>query len=71
VVAREQLTPEAIREAVVEVLRDADYRRNAERLRDEMRALPGPEHAVALLERLAAEQRPMLAMPPSGPVALS
>ncbi len=27
---------------------------------DEMAALPGPEYAVALLERLAAEKQPLL-----------
>jgi UDP:flavonoid glycosyltransferase YjiC (YdhE family) len=53
-------TPEAIRAAVREVLTDPTYRRNAERLRDEMAALPGPEHAVTLLERLAVEKQPLL-----------
>ncbi len=51
---------EAIRAAVRAVLADPTYRRNAERLRDEMAALPGPEYAVALLERLAAEGQPLL-----------
>jgi UDP:flavonoid glycosyltransferase YjiC (YdhE family) len=58
VVPAPEATPEAIREAVREVLADARYRRNAERLRDEIRALPGPETVVALLERLAAGERP-------------
>jgi UDP:flavonoid glycosyltransferase YjiC (YdhE family) len=44
----------AVRDAVRDVLTDGRYRRNAERLRDELRALPGPETAVGLLERLAA-----------------
>ena len=52
-------TPEDVREAVAAVLADAAYRRAAERLRDETAALPGPAHAVALLERLAAERRPL------------
>jgi len=51
---------EAIREAVRHVLADPTYRQKAERLRDEMAALPGPEYAVALLERLAAEKQPLL-----------
>jgi len=51
---------EAIREAVRHVLADPTYRQNAERMRDEMAALPGPEHAVALLERLAVEKQPLL-----------
>jgi hypothetical protein len=29
-------------------------------MRDEIAALPGAEHAVALLERLAKEKRPLL-----------
>lgn len=38
---------------------DPSYRANAERL-------PGPEHAVGLLERLAVEQRPLVATPETG-----
>jgi UDP:flavonoid glycosyltransferase YjiC (YdhE family) len=38
-----------------------DAIRAAMHVRDEMAALPGPGHAVALLERLAAERRPILA----------
>jgi hypothetical protein len=30
-------------------------------MRDEIAALPGPEHAVMLLERLATEKRPLRA----------
>jgi len=54
------VTPGAVREAVRAVLGDPSYRANAGRVRDEMAALPGPEHAVALLERLAAEKQPLL-----------
>jgi UDP:flavonoid glycosyltransferase YjiC (YdhE family) len=54
-----ELSPEAIRRAVREVLSNPGYRARAERLRDEMAAMPGPEHAVALLERLAVERQPM------------
>jgi MGT family glycosyltransferase len=61
VIEYRQRTPEAIRDAARTVLADRSYRRNAERTRDEMGALPGPEHAVALLERLATEQQPMFA----------
>jgi UDP:flavonoid glycosyltransferase YjiC (YdhE family) len=53
-------TPEAIRDAVSAVLSDPTYRSAAERLRAEIDALPGPAHAVTLLERLAAERRPLL-----------
>ena len=54
------LTPEALREAVSAILGDPSYRRAAVRLRDEMHALPGTDHGVALLERLAAERAPLL-----------
>ncbi len=60
VIEPDNRTPEAIREAVRQVLADPTYRQNAERLRDEMAALPGPEYAVELLERLAVEKRPLL-----------
>jgi len=60
VIATKELTPEGAREAVLAVLGDPSYRQNAERLRDEMVALPGPEYAVALLERLAVEKQPLL-----------
>jgi UDP:flavonoid glycosyltransferase YjiC (YdhE family) len=52
VVAADQRTPEVIRAAVRDVLGDARYRENAGRLQDQIRALPGPEHAVSLLEQL-------------------
>jgi UDP:flavonoid glycosyltransferase YjiC (YdhE family) len=59
VVPGREATPAAIRDAVRAVLADGRYRRNARRLRDEIAALPGPEHAVPWLERLAAEGRPV------------
>jgi UDP:flavonoid glycosyltransferase YjiC (YdhE family) len=52
-------TPADVRDAVASVLEDPAYRRAAERIRDECVALPGAAHAVALLERLAAERRPL------------
>jgi UDP:flavonoid glycosyltransferase YjiC (YdhE family) len=61
VVAPRDLTPETVRDAVRTVLADPIYRRNAERLRDEIRSLPGPDQAVAMLEQLAAERRPLVA----------
>ena len=45
-------TPQDVAEAVETVLSDASYRAAAEGVRDEIRALPVPEHALALLERL-------------------
>ena len=44
----------AIRTAVRDVLTAPSYRERAEQLRDQIRVLPGPAHAVRLLERLAA-----------------
>jgi UDP:flavonoid glycosyltransferase YjiC (YdhE family) len=55
-----EATPESVRAAVATVLADPGYRRAAERLRDEIASLPEPAHAVALLERLAAERRPLV-----------
>jgi len=55
------VTPATVREAVRAVLDGPGYRRQAEGLRAEMAALPGPEYAVALLERLAVEQQPIVA----------
>ena len=46
------VTPDEVRAAVTEVLEQPGYRRAAERLRDELARLPGPEHAVALLSEL-------------------
>jgi MGT family glycosyltransferase len=53
VVPPDQHTPEAIRASVRSVLDDLRYRQNAGQLRDQIRALPGPKHAVGLLEQLA------------------
>jgi len=60
VIGPEERTAGAIREAARRVLREPLYRERAERVRDEMAALPGPEHAVKLLERLALEKQPLL-----------
>jgi UDP:flavonoid glycosyltransferase YjiC (YdhE family) len=45
-------TPNDVHEAVSKVLEDPSYRAATERVRDEIRALPGAGHAVTLLERL-------------------
>jgi UDP:flavonoid glycosyltransferase YjiC (YdhE family) len=47
-----EATPTDIREAAAVVLGDASYRSAAEGIAVEVAGLPGPEHAVALLERL-------------------
>ena len=53
-------TPDNVHAAVSDVLADARYRQAAERIRDEFATLPGPAHAVSLLEQLAMENRPIL-----------
>jgi len=53
-------TLEDARAAVATLLADPSYRQAAERLRDEIAALPAPGHAVMLLEQLVAERRPIL-----------
>jgi UDP:flavonoid glycosyltransferase YjiC (YdhE family) len=57
----EHRTPESIRESIRTVLDNPSYQLSAERIRDQTAALPGPEHAAALLERLATEKQPVLA----------
>jgi len=51
---------EATREAALAVLADPSYRRAAERMHNEMSALPGTDHVVALLE-LASDKTPIIA----------
>jgi len=53
----EHRTPEAIRAAVRTVLVEPRYRHTAQRLRAEMRAMPGLETAVKLLEQLKAREQ--------------
>ena len=55
-----EATPDRVRAATSDVLADPTYRLNAEGMRDEIAALPGPDHAVTLLERLAKERQPLL-----------
>jgi UDP:flavonoid glycosyltransferase YjiC (YdhE family) len=50
--------PDLVREAVSDVLADPTCRLNAERIRGEIAVMPGPDRAVTLLERLAAERSP-------------
>jgi len=61
VVGPDDRTPAAIRAATRAVLRDPSYRANAVQIRDEMTAMPGPDQAVALLERLASDRMPLIA----------
>lgn len=61
VVGPDERTPEAISAAVRAVLADPAYRASARHVREELASLPGPEYAVALLERLARDKEPLLA----------
>jgi len=54
--------PAAIAAAARYVLAEPRFQRNAARLRQEMAALPGPAHAVELLEQLVASHRPLVAV---------
>ena len=45
--------------AVRDVLNDPRYRENARRVKSEIGSLPGVDHAVHLLERLAIEKQPI------------
>jgi UDP:flavonoid glycosyltransferase YjiC (YdhE family) len=56
-----EATAASIREAAFAVLVDPSYRRAAERTRDEMAELPGTDHVVALLGRLARDRVPIVA----------
>ncbi len=55
VIGADHRTPEAIGEATRHVLVDPSYRAKARQVQGEMLALPGLEHAVELLESLAAK----------------
>jgi MGT family glycosyltransferase len=53
------LTPEAARGAVLDVLGDPAYRRNAAHVRDEIARLPDLDAAVGLLEQIAVRRGPV------------
>lgn len=59
VVPRDHLTPATVRAAVDTVLAEPRYRQTARRLQAEMHALPDQQHAVALVERVAAGHEPI------------
>lgn len=63
VIGPEERTAGAIGAAVRAVLGDPTYRERARQFQAEMEALPGVEHAVALLERLATERQPIVHAP--------
>ena len=55
----ETLEPKDVRQAVRTILSDPLYRGNAQRLRDEMLAMPPVEVGIELLERLAETKQPV------------
>ncbi len=59
VVDAEGATSDLIRDEVSAVLDEPAYRTAARRIQREVESLPSSDHAVALLERLAAEGRPL------------
>lgn len=61
IVGEAERHPAGVRAAVRQVLAEPSYRAKAVQVRDEVAARPGPEHAVALLERLAVEKQPLIA----------
>jgi UDP:flavonoid glycosyltransferase YjiC (YdhE family) len=63
-VGPDERTPAAIRAAVRAVLADPAYKANAVRMQRLIQALPGLDHAVALLERLASEGQPLRSSQP-------
>jgi UDP:flavonoid glycosyltransferase YjiC (YdhE family) len=60
VIAASELTPVLACHAGRPVYSDLAYRGAAKAMREEIDALPGLEHSVALLERLGAENQPSL-----------
>jgi MGT family glycosyltransferase len=59
VVGPDERTPELIRAALLDVLRDPKYRQNAIRLKQDLQSLPPVEHSVELLEMLAQGRAPV------------
>jgi len=55
-----ELTPGAVQREVAAMLDRSQYAEAARAVRDEIDAMPGPDEAAGLLERLAVERRPLL-----------
>lgn len=60
VISPSDLSPEKVREEVSVVLGDGQYKHNALRIQAEMHALPDVDYGVRLLQRLAAERKPIV-----------
>lgn len=54
-----EVSPQAVRREVDALLSDPGLRERAQHVQKEIAAMPGPERGVELLERLAAEGRPL------------
>jgi UDP:flavonoid glycosyltransferase YjiC (YdhE family) len=59
VVLEDERRPDTIRDALLDVLAMPRYRERARTVQAEMQALPGAEHGVHLLERLARDREPI------------
>ena len=55
-----QVTSAAVREEVRTLLQEPSYRQAAQRLGDELAAMPGPEEGARLVERLAEQRAPLV-----------
>jgi UDP:flavonoid glycosyltransferase YjiC (YdhE family) len=55
-----EISPGSVRQEMQYLLEEPGYRSAARQIRDEFRLMPGPEEAVALLERLADERAPLV-----------
>jgi UDP:flavonoid glycosyltransferase YjiC (YdhE family) len=55
--SKDELSPENVRCAVREVLRDKSYRENTKRIQAEIQGMPGLEQGIKLLESLMLEQQ--------------
>ena len=56
----EDRSTDAIREGARKLLATPSYRENAERFRDRLQLMPGPDQAVSLLEQLVRDRKPIL-----------
>jgi UDP:flavonoid glycosyltransferase YjiC (YdhE family) len=64
VISPDTRTPDAMRDSIRRLLDDPMFRLNAGEMRSHMAGMPGAEHAVELLERLAVERVPLPAPRP-------
>ena len=54
VIDSDSITPEIVRANMLTILQDPAYQQKAGQIQNEITAMPGPEHAVDLLEILVA-----------------